>query len=45
MVLVIIDIKVLKEKRKDIIIVRYNVKLVGHLGIAKTIKLITRDFM
>ena len=39
------DIKVLKEKRKGIIIVKYNIKLVGHLEIAKTIELITRDFM
>ena len=39
------DIKVLKEKRRNIITVRYNVKSIGYLGIAKTIKLITRDFI
>ena len=43
-VLVIIDIKVPIEKRKSIIEAKHNAKLVGHLGIIKTIKLITRDF-
>ena len=38
------DIEVLREKRKGIIEARYDAKLVGYLGIAKTIELITRDF-
>ena len=38
------NIEILKEKRRDIIIVRHNVKLVGHLEITKIIKLIIRDF-
>ena len=38
------DIKVLREKRKGIIEAKHDAKLVGHLGIAKTIELITKDF-
>ena len=44
-ILAIIDIEVLMEKRKSIIEARHDVKSVGHLGIAKTIELVTRDFI
>jgi hypothetical protein len=43
-VLAIIDIELTEQQKQEVIGLRHDDKSAGHLGIEKTIELVTRDF-